>query len=626
MNIKFTKIHLHNFASYQDEIVELDDLGLTLVNGRNNCKLDNAYSNGSGKSAIFNGLCYAITGETTQGVSSGIENIFTDPDDCWVSVEMTIDGDDFLIKRIKTPKQNMKVFINGEDHSGKGIRESSQVLSNYIPDLTPELLNSIIILGQGLPSRFTNNRPSHRKELLENLTKSDFMIQSIKNKLECRLADLRYELRENENQKISAESGLSVYQKRFSDLDGEINNCSKYGDNLDTEIADTSLLLNSVTNNINDLTEKIRSLELDLSNLMTIKSNLFVEKNQEISSASSEFSEKILELKNKLIETNSEISSKERRINDLKSITDICPTCGQVIKNVESTRSIREAEINELTLSLESLYKIKTDLEDESKRSNESIMSQKAEIEERYKSKTEEIQLQISSVQSTINTSKSKIATSNKNKDELTKKYYDLLNFRDNYKKLKDELDNTWKCIKEKEEEIQQITTNITKVNSHLDVIQQMITLAKREFRGILLLNVIKYIDKKVKQYSEEVFGTDKLSFTLNDNHIDITYCDKLYENLSGGEKQKIDIIIQLALRDILSKQLNIHSNILVLDEIYDNADAISCQKITNLISTLTDISSVFIISHHVQDLGITYDNQLLVEKSEQGISSIKFV
>ena len=99
-----------------------------------------------------------------------------------------------------------------------------------------------------------------------------------------------------------------------------------------------------------------------------------------------------------------------------------------------------------------------------------------------------------------------------------------------------------------------------------------------------------------------------------------------MYENLSGGEKQKIDIIIQLALRDILSKQLNIHTNLLICDEIYDNMDSISCQKITNLISTLTDISSIFIISHHAQDLEITYDSQLLVEKDENGISSISFV
>ena len=153
-----------------------------------------------------------------------------------------------------------------------------------------------------------------------------------------------------------------------------------------------------------------------------------------------------------------------------------------------------------------------------------------------------------------------------------------------------------------------------------------MVTLAKREFRGILLINIIDYINKRVKQYSRKVFDTEELDFSLNENAVDITYCNKPYENLSGGEKQKIDVIIQLALRDILSKQLNIKSNLLVCDEIFDNMDLIGCNKIIDLISGLSDIDSIFIISHHAQDLELTKDNSLVVEKTEDGISQIKFV
>ena len=88
MNITFTKIKLHNFFSFEDVELSLNDLGYTLVTGRNYCKLDNAYSNGSGKSAIFNGICYALTGETSQGISDSLGNIFTDPSDCWVELSL----------------------------------------------------------------------------------------------------------------------------------------------------------------------------------------------------------------------------------------------------------------------------------------------------------------------------------------------------------------------------------------------------------------------------------------------------------------------------------------------------------------------------------------------------------
>ena len=45
-----------------------------------------------------------------------------------------------------------------------------------------------------------------------------------------------------------------------------------------------------------------------------------------------------------------------------------------------------------------------------------------------------------------------------------------------------------------------------------------------------------------------------------------------------------------------------------------------------NLISNLNDIDSVFIVSHHAQDLELTKDNSIIVEKDETGISSIKIV
>ena len=94
-------------------------------------------------------------------------------------------------------------------------------------------------------------------------------------------------------------------------------------------------------------------------------------------------------------------------------------------------------------------------------------------------------------------------------------------------------------------------------------------------------------------------------------------------KNLSGGEKQKVDIIIQLAIRDLLSTQLGVKSSLICFDEVFDNLDAHGCQKIIDLISKIKDIESVFIVSHHAAELQISYDNHIEVEKSEAGISKI---
>lgn len=605
--------------SFADTELDLNDMGNILVTGRNYCKLDNAYSNGSGKSSIFNAICFALTGETSQGVSNGVENIFTNPEDCWVELEFEADGDLFVIKRIKTPWHNMKVYVNGEDVSGKGVRESTKVLMNYLPDLTSELISSAIILGQGLPYRFSNNNPAQRKEILEKLTKSDFMIQSIKDKLEMRQNTLRQNLRLKEDDLLSNTSQKSVYENRLSQINNQLE---EYSSEDDIEDAITDL-----KSNIEYTTKLVSQYNIDLTTLEKGLEELNKEKSELIFKENNEFNDNIKTLKDEIDSLNAEYTDSvlskrvlEKEIKKLDSITDVCPTCGQKIPDVnkpDTTEKKKELEACKLKCN-EQCHKI------------EELESKKDKLTEEFKqnldNKIHDLDNLITDKKQDIDIVKASIVEYNNSLIKLTGDLYNYQNLKSNYDRLSvDRAEVTDKLDKLDDESIE-LNADIVNIKSHLNIVQQMVTIAKREFRGILLSNIIEFINKKVKQYSLSVFGTTELNFTLNENCIDITYHNKMYENLSGGEKQKIDIIIQLALRDILSKQLNIHTNLLICDEIYDNMDSISCQKITNLISTLTDISSIFIISHHAQDLEITYDSQLLVEKDENGISSISFV
>jgi DNA repair exonuclease SbcCD ATPase subunit len=158
---------------------------------------------------------------------------------------------------------------------------------------------------------------------------------------------------------------------------------------------------------------------------------------------------------------------------------------------------------------------------------------------------------------------------------------------------------------------------------NRLEIVNKFVTIVSRDFRGYLLKSLIGYIDKTAKEYSECVFDTDKISFSLNGNNIDIGYCGKPYENLSSGERQKVDLIVQFSIRDMLCEYLGFGCNMLVLDEIFDGLDFIGCQKIIELISTkLPGIESIFVVTHRA-DLTIPYDRILSVEKNSQGISFV---
>jgi DNA repair exonuclease SbcCD ATPase subunit len=227
MNICFEKITIKNFLSIGFAEIDFRNLGYVLVQGRNNSVDDNASSNGSGKSSIFEAISWVLTGETVRGVKSGVANIKANQG-ALVEIQFIIDNKKIRIVRTKDDIElgtTLKLFVNGEDKSGKGIRDTSKILCEYLPDITPSLIGSVIILGQSLPQRFSNNTPSGRKEVLESLSKSDFMIADLKERIANRkqllldtIKELEIEHKSLETKKELLESRLASVEQGLSDM------------------------------------------------------------------------------------------------------------------------------------------------------------------------------------------------------------------------------------------------------------------------------------------------------------------------------------------------------------------------------------------------------------------------
>lgn len=602
MNIRFKRIIMNNFLCFQHEELELENLGYAVVSGINNYKIDNAKSNGSGKSSVFNAISFALTGETLQGLSNNIENVYGNREDCWVQLILDVDGQEFSIKRIKTPKQDLKIFLDGKDISGKGIRESNLVLKNYLPDLNSTLLGSIIMLGQGLPCKFTDGHPGKRKEKLEKLTKSDYMIQLIRDKLDKRGSILRTTLREHEDLVVANRSEINVYRKQLKDINNELDALKNYNS------LDISDLIKSSNENIERLKSSIEywkkdqlQVEADIEKLSKEQIEIIKNYNKLVKSSTKEIEDSKMALN-----VDMQILRKELK----NSLGDVCPTCGQPIPdnmriNVEEKqRQLKEKEAN---------YKELVDKENK-------IREQLLADHNKNVDKNKKILDQLNKLKATSKANETKFSN-----DLLAEQQnlFKLTNLKESYNKLLTNADSINAKILKLEKLVNTTQKKIIEDKERLNINTNLISLTKREFRGVLLENIIKYIDNKVKYYSKEVFGTELLSFTLNDNYIDIIYDGKYYEALSGGEQQKVDIIIQLALRDLLNTQLGINCNMLVIDEAFDFLDTVGCQKILGLITNLSNIESVFIISHHINELQISYDTEITVVKNNSGISTI---
>ena len=217
MNIKFINIELNNFLSFSHIIFDLNQSGFISIKGRNSNIIDSSLSNGSGKSALFDGIFWALTGQTIRGTKD-VANIFIN-NGVNVKLLFEIDSNKYYIIRSKddpTYRTNLKIFKNDLDISGKGIRDSEKILETELPDLSTQLLGSVILLGQGLPQRFSNNTPSGRKEILEKLSKSDYMIEDLKMKFSQRKTYINQEQRRIEDELLTYNT---INKSLHSDLD-----------------------------------------------------------------------------------------------------------------------------------------------------------------------------------------------------------------------------------------------------------------------------------------------------------------------------------------------------------------------------------------------------------------------
>ena len=623
MNIKFSKLTIENFLSFGYAEIDLRDRGFTLVNGVNRNPDDNARSNGSGKSAIWDAISWALTGTTIRGISKDIVNIHT-TGGCKVELEFSLDKHNYIIKRYKDHSEfgsTIKFFVDGKDESGKGIRDTEKIIQGALPEVTSSLLGSVVILGQGLPQRFSNNTPSGRKEVLESLSKSDFMIEDIKKRLSVRKDELNKELREAQDGKLSINSQKSL-------LETQLEATKKSLTELDNEKIDPSL--------VSQFEAQIKEREEELKILQGKKEELYVTKNtisiditkvkldtsSEIDAIVKSYEQEKETLNNKQIELNSSIKVQKARLQEIENIRDTCPTCGQKLPEVyKPNPEPLRAQIEELTKLLD---QARADYE----HVIQSIEIETEEIVSKYASKTKQLEEENNKVTKSLEEISNQIK-SVENSIRGTRTELDTLNVSiSTHEARKAELENTVKTTSSKIEDLSsQNLYYIEKEESaklHLDVVNKMITIATRDFRGYLLTNVISFIDKKAKEYSMDIFGTNKLQFVLDGNNINIIYDDKPYENLSGGERQRLDIIVQFALRDMLCQFSGFACSILVLDELFDNLDSSGCDNVLNLITKrLTDIESVFIITHH-SDISIPADSIITVYKDERGISSVR--
>lgn len=619
MTLVVDTIHIENFMSFKSADLSLNDRGFVTVVGRNDNVCDNSVSNGSGKSSLWEALLWCLTGDTVRGTKDVVNN--KSDEGALVELDFVLNNKQYRVIRSKEHsiyKTNLKIFVDEKDVSGKGIRDSEKILSNLLSDVDAQLLSSVVILGQGLPQKFTNNTPSGRKEVLEKLTHSDFMIDDLKKRVTQR---------------------QSILSERVSDTSAKLNGERSREEILTRQRAESKSFLSK---SIDDVKKKLDSYRVEQSKLEEDVRSIEATK-AELSAQISEIQEKRLSIKEKgtqeilnlkqrqtelcepiktsVAELTAQRKQIEKTIKEKKSIKDVCPTCGQRISGVVIPDTADDEK------SLQSCNELLSAYNAQIKKINEAFTSEEAELRKTHNDEYSVCTLEINKLQDdlrrqsdTLNQIDSEILSINSKLNAVEAQYNE---YQTLYKYNEEKLKQINEYLAKSENETSELERKLEELNERLGIIRSFSTALSRDFRGVLLTGLIDYLNNKLKEFSNIVFNSDSVLFALDGNNISIKCNGKEYESLSSGERQKIDVMVQFALRDMLCNYLGFSCNMLVLDEVFDGLDNRGCEKIIDLMSEcLSDVSSVFVVTHR-QDLAIPSDGTIVVNKDRNGFSRI---
>ena len=648
MNLRFDNIDIESFRSIDRATVNLSNQGTVIVKGINEYE-DNATSNGSGKSSIFEAIIYALFEETSSGekdVANRIKgNSFT------ITLTFEIDGDKYkIIRQGKSGKTSVALYKNEEDISARNKTDTNKLIAQIL-GISKSIFLDSVFLSQNANTNLASLTPTARKERLEVLTNTDSVVNSFKDKLkekqieyEAKCVDAQLEMNKLNGSIDTNKKQQMEIQNKIDEVNAEIERLKQLGDLKEiekeieykeqVELTDLDALYNKLGEFIQEREAELEQLRLDGEDNLKRKDELESEKQKELNKWNEK--EREIQLKTNMINNLNQNNSKlDKEIEKIKN-SDTCPTCGrkyedaneehikQAVDELEAEKLNNNEQINQLDIEIKNLKNEQEQIEEVGKGLGNELIKVGALIEE-HKKKINEIDDKRKELNVNRQTTELNKTKCQKEINELKDKKEQLLKTQtNNIEEYKEMILKIEKEIESLDIKIKSCEEDYNTNNDYVNVVKNSIQLVTKEFRTYLLQNSLQYLNKLLQSYSSQLFSndTDVIRITEDDTKLDIKLGEATYESLSGGEKTRVNIALLLAQKSLASIIGNISCNLIILDEILGYCDSQAEEKVTNLLTQeLETLESIYMVSH--KEIPIGYDTQLVVVKDKTGLSRI---
>ena len=568
----FKTISAENLFSWANLNYEVPK-GISQIIGHN---LDDKTSEGSGKSAIFNTLCWVLYGKIPK--TAKLDEVIKEGETYGKGSVTFANGS--KVVRSRRPN-DLFILKEGKELRGKDSKETQGFVETLV-GLSFDTFCQSIYFPQNYEKKFITANESDKVKILSEIQNlevfdkaSKAVTLEIKGYLE-KITTLKTKKTLLETQVENQSQTVENYKELLESFEASK---SKSINRLDKQLTEISELMQETQDAFNKLSTKNpkRSLEKIKGSLqkLTIK----------------EESIKQVLSNNLLKEQKKE--SLLKQINLLK--TQECPTCGNLLSSKDSGKLIEELEKEVDQIVIKNLDK-----------------AELSKLEQTRQALLKE-ELDLIKEQSNLDKSSKYLEDFYKIEKDLKIEKEQLV-ISQSYKE-KSFLEEALKTYKELEEELQTTSRKLEVLEGNI-VTLEVLKKGFKEVKSMVFSNLLMELSVKSNQYLQKLFEVPINIRFYNETEegnvgkilteVALSGKSRPLGLYSGGQLQRIKLAVDLAISDIVSRRLNKTSNFRILDEPFKNLSQTSMEKAVEL---LRDKEGSTIIIEHNQVVNSIVDN-----------------
>lgn len=560
--LTFKKVKYKNFQSIGNAAItiDLDRSPTTCIGGHN----------GAGKSSLLEAISYGLFGKSLKKVTLSQLINTINKKNMVVEIEFEKNGKAYKVVRGQKPAV-FEFWIDNELQDQSAASKDYQAKVEYVLGMDFKLFTQIVVLNKEKYVPFMELGAADRRKVVEDIldisvfsVMSD-LLKKVTSNLNTEIEDLKYE-RERLDERMRGQQRL--IDEAASNVDGQI-----------TALNDT---ISSLGDKLEGLQDETHSFDDELATLADIASKV-----NDASKTKRQFEDIAIKFQSNITDL--------QKTAKFFADNDVCPTCAQTID--DDTKATKHTECNDKVAGIktsaanmvEHYQKAVTDLNAlvTAQQREQTIRQNIRQLENDMQRIRSEIRSHAASVQRLSAESKVDQYVAELTK---TKESHQLMTDSLNGLKLTQEAQN--KC----KELLKDDGIKASIVRDYIEFINNRLN----EYLGAMDFHLNLSINEK---FEDKINAINREGFT--------------YDNLSTGQKCRVNLALWLALLEVASIKNSVVTNILFLDEILEPIDREGVGMFMKLVREKLPHKNTFVVTQRFDEFKDHFRSELQFRLNE---------